>query len=128
MCELCLSHVACLTIEYELRCCSHQDRYHEDVKDWIFGKLSALREISLALEGDYQYYYMGRHIPLKVSSSSQSADSSARILYPLMYQDAVQSIIPPNVHPRSVKLPLVLIRHLLIVRKCQTLNQTSGIL
>lgn len=36
--------------------------YHEDVKDWIFGKLSALREISLALEGDYQYYYMGYYI------------------------------------------------------------------
>ncbi|CAF9910945.1 MAG: Arginyl-tRNA--protein transferase 1 [Alectoria fallacina] len=36
--------------------------YHEDVSDWNFGKLSALREISLALEGDYQYYYMGYYI------------------------------------------------------------------
>lgn len=36
--------------------------YHEDVNNWNFGKLSALREISLALEGDYQYYYMGYYI------------------------------------------------------------------
>lgn len=35
--------------------------YHQDVKDWYFGKLSALREISLALEGDYQFYYMGKY-------------------------------------------------------------------
>ena len=33
--------------------------YHEDVKDWKFGKLSAVREIQLAIEGGYAYYYMG---------------------------------------------------------------------
>ncbi|KAL8813345.1 MAG: hypothetical protein Q9223_007062 [Gallowayella weberi] len=32
--------------------------YHQDVQDWYFGKLSALREISLAVEGGYKYYYM----------------------------------------------------------------------
>ncbi|KAL8943370.1 MAG: hypothetical protein Q9211_001009 [Gyalolechia sp. 1 TL-2023] len=36
--------------------------YHHDVKDWYFGKLSALREIVLAIEGGYQYYYMGFYI------------------------------------------------------------------
>ncbi|KAL8738128.1 MAG: hypothetical protein Q9181_001034 [Wetmoreana brouardii] len=36
--------------------------YHQDVKDWYFGKLSALREISLAIEGNYRYYYMGYYI------------------------------------------------------------------
>ncbi|KAI4260150.1 MAG: hypothetical protein LQ352_000415 [Teloschistes flavicans] len=36
--------------------------YHQDVKEWSFGKLSALREISLAIEGKYQYYYMGYYI------------------------------------------------------------------
>ena len=39
--------------------CSHGIRYDEDVNDWNFGKLSALREIALALEGGYRYYYMG---------------------------------------------------------------------
>lgn len=29
--------------------------YHEDVGDWNFGKLSALRETALALEGGYRY-------------------------------------------------------------------------
>ncbi|KAL8698381.1 MAG: hypothetical protein Q9224_001875 [Gallowayella concinna] len=32
--------------------------YHQDVQDWYFGKLSALREISLAIQGGYKYYYM----------------------------------------------------------------------
>ncbi|KAL9586221.1 MAG: hypothetical protein Q9212_001046 [Teloschistes hypoglaucus] len=36
--------------------------YHQDVKEWSFGKLSALREISLAIEGNYPYYYMGYYI------------------------------------------------------------------
>ena len=33
--------------------------YHQDVEDWKFGKLSAVREIQLAIEGGYRYYYMG---------------------------------------------------------------------
>lgn len=36
--------------------------YHSDYEKWQFGKLSALREASLALEGGYQYYYMGYYI------------------------------------------------------------------
>ena len=36
--------------------------YHSDFEKWSFGKLSALREAALALEGGYQYYYMGYYI------------------------------------------------------------------
>lgn len=36
--------------------------YHSDFEKWSFGKLSALRETALALEQDYQYYYMGYYI------------------------------------------------------------------
>lgn len=36
--------------------------YHSDFQQWHFGKLSALREAALALEGGYQYYYMGYYI------------------------------------------------------------------
>lgn len=41
---------------------SHESRYHEDVHDWNFGKLSALREIALSLEDGYRYYYMGKYL------------------------------------------------------------------
>jgi hypothetical protein len=33
--------------------------YDPEFGDWELGKLSALREIALAIESDYQYYYMG---------------------------------------------------------------------
>lgn len=36
--------------------------YHFNFEKWSFGKLSALREAALALEGGYQYYYMGYYI------------------------------------------------------------------
>ncbi|KAF2866165.1 arginine-tRNA-protein transferase [Massariosphaeria phaeospora] len=36
--------------------------YHSDFEKWSFGKLSALRETVLALEGGYKYYYMGYYI------------------------------------------------------------------
>ncbi|KAF4551999.1 Arginyl-tRNA--protein transferase-like protein [Elsinoe fawcettii] len=36
--------------------------YHRDFEKWSFGKLSALREAALALEGGYEYYYMGYYI------------------------------------------------------------------
>jgi hypothetical protein len=36
--------------------------YHSDFEKWSFGKLSALREAALTLEGGYQYYYMGYYI------------------------------------------------------------------
>ncbi|BAE59800.1 unnamed protein product [Aspergillus oryzae RIB40] len=36
--------------------------YDPDYEQWEFGKLSALREIALSIEGSYQYYYMGYYI------------------------------------------------------------------
>ena len=35
-------------------------RYHSSVNEWEFGKLSALQEAALAVEGGYRYYYMGK--------------------------------------------------------------------
>ncbi|KAH7398650.1 arginine-tRNA-protein transferase 1 [Phaeosphaeria sp. MPI-PUGE-AT-0046c] len=36
--------------------------YHSDFEQWHFGKLSAMRETVLTLQGGYQYYYMGYYI------------------------------------------------------------------
>ncbi|OAX81516.1 hypothetical protein ACJ72_04141 [Emergomyces africanus] len=36
--------------------------YDPEYNDYEFGKLSALREISLTIEGNYQFYYMGFYI------------------------------------------------------------------
>ncbi|KAF9883582.1 Arginyl-tRNA--protein transferase 1 [Aspergillus nanangensis] len=36
--------------------------YDPDYEQWEFGKLSAMREIALTLEGPYHYYYMGYYI------------------------------------------------------------------
>ena len=36
--------------------------YHHSVQQWSFGKISALREAALAIEGGYPYYYMGKTI------------------------------------------------------------------
>lgn len=36
--------------------------YHRDFEKWSLGKLSALRETALALEGGYEFYYMGYYI------------------------------------------------------------------
>ncbi|KAF2727142.1 arginine-tRNA-protein transferase 1 [Polyplosphaeria fusca] len=36
--------------------------YHSDFEKWSFGKLSAMREVVLAQEGGYQFYYMGYYI------------------------------------------------------------------
>ncbi|KZF20022.1 arginine-tRNA-protein transferase 1 [Xylona heveae TC161] len=36
--------------------------YFEDLNQWNFGKLGALRETALAVEGGYKYYYMGFYI------------------------------------------------------------------
>ena len=35
--------------------------YDPEFEEWQLGKLSALREISLASEGQYRYYYMGQY-------------------------------------------------------------------
>ncbi|PGH23533.1 hypothetical protein AJ80_02487 [Polytolypa hystricis UAMH7299] len=36
--------------------------YDPDYEQWEFGKLSAMREIAMTLEGGYQHYYMGFYI------------------------------------------------------------------
>lgn len=36
--------------------------YHSDYEKYSLGKISALREATLALEGSYQFYYMGYYI------------------------------------------------------------------
>lgn len=36
--------------------------YHSDFEQWHMGKLSAMREAALALEGGYENYYMGYYI------------------------------------------------------------------
>ena len=36
--------------------------YHVDFERWSFGKVSALREIALALKSEREYYYMGYYI------------------------------------------------------------------
>lgn len=46
--------------------CSYDPAYEK----WEFGKLSALREVALAVEGAYQYYYMGMYGVLPLAKSS----------------------------------------------------------
>lgn len=36
--------------------------YHQEFEKWSFGKLSALQEAALVMEGNYQFYYMGYYI------------------------------------------------------------------
>lgn len=57
LCELSVSHVL-LPIRL-LSTLSNICRYHDSVENWEFGKLSAMQEIALAVEGGYNYYYMG---------------------------------------------------------------------
>ncbi len=33
--------------------------YNQEMAPWAFGKIGALREALLAMEGNYRYYYMG---------------------------------------------------------------------
>lgn len=42
--------------------------YDPDFQEWDFGKMSALQEISLAVEGQYDWYYMGMRCQLIVLS------------------------------------------------------------
>lgn len=63
-------------------------RYHEGFNEWDFGKLSAMREITLAIEEGYQFYYMGLQMPVRYNESLLNADSF-RFLHPLLYQDAI---------------------------------------
>jgi arginine-tRNA-protein transferase len=58
-CELCL-HLVSLTPSPVSDLVAEKSSYDPDYEHWEFGKLSAMREIALALDGSYQYYYMGR--------------------------------------------------------------------
>jgi hypothetical protein len=49
--------------------------------------MSALREISLALEGKYGYYYMGARVQ---TLSTCGGSSVIRLLHPFLYKDALQ--------------------------------------
>ncbi|KAL8890678.1 MAG: hypothetical protein Q9205_000935 [Flavoplaca limonia] len=59
--------------------------YHQDVKEWYFGKLSAMREISLAIEGGYNYYYMGFYIHSCIKMRYKSQYQPSYILDPETY-------------------------------------------
>lgn len=49
--------------------------YDPDFEAWEFGKLSALREIALTIEGGYQYYYMGRPFYSSTLKDKLSSDN-----------------------------------------------------
>ncbi|KAI4702198.1 hypothetical protein J4E81_002560 [Alternaria sp. BMP 2799] len=60
--------------------------YHSDFEQWQFGKLSALREASLALEGGYQYYYMGYYIHSCVKMKYKGDYKTQHVLDPETYE------------------------------------------
>lgn len=66
--------------------------YHSDFIDWNFGKLSVMREINLAIEGGYRYYYMGKE-KLILSSTGRrvrfAENFCLRLLHPLLHKNAV---------------------------------------
>ena len=59
--------------------------YHQDVEKWSFGKLSAAREASLALEKCYEFYYMGYYIHDCVKMKYKGDYKPQHILDPLSY-------------------------------------------
>jgi len=60
--------------------------YDPDMGEWEFGKLSALREIALALEGPYKYYYMGTFL----SSLLLRPLTIFRLLHSFLHQNEIQ--------------------------------------
>lgn len=60
--------------------------YHSDYEQWQFGKLSALREAALALEGGYQYYYMGYYIHSCVKMKYKGDYKTQHVLDPETYE------------------------------------------
>jgi hypothetical protein len=60
--------------------------YHSDFGQWSFGKLSALREAALALEGGYKYYYMGYYIHTCVKMRYKGSYKPQHILDPETYE------------------------------------------
>ncbi|KAL8710352.1 MAG: hypothetical protein Q9220_005122 [cf. Caloplaca sp. 1 TL-2023] len=59
--------------------------YHQDVQDWYFGKLSAMREILMALEGGYRYYMMGFYIHSCVKMRYKNQYQPSSLLDPETY-------------------------------------------
>ena len=59
--------------------------YHSDYEKWSFGKLSALREASLAAEKGYEYYYMGFYIHNCVKMRYKGDYKPQFILDPMSY-------------------------------------------
>lgn len=59
--------------------------YHEDFVDWNFGKISALREIEMALQGGYQYYYMGFYIHSCIKMRYKASFKPTYVLDPETY-------------------------------------------
>jgi len=60
--------------------------YHSDFEQWHFGKLSAMREAALALEGGYQYYYMGYYIHSCTKMRYKGDYSPQHVLDPESYE------------------------------------------
>lgn len=60
--------------------------YHSDFEQWHFGKLSALREAALALEGGYEYYYMGYYIHSCTKMRYKGDYSPQHVLDPETYE------------------------------------------
>jgi arginine-tRNA-protein transferase len=60
--------------------------YHSDFEQWHFGKLSALREAALTLEGGYQYYYMGYYIHSCTKMRYKGDYSPQHVLDPETYE------------------------------------------
>ena len=60
--------------------------YHSDFEQWQFGKLSALREAALALEGGYEYYYMGYYIHSCVKMKYKGDYKTQHVLDPETYE------------------------------------------
>jgi arginine-tRNA-protein transferase len=60
--------------------------YHSDFEQWHFGKLSALRETALTLEGGYQYYYMGYYIHSCTKMRYKGDYSPQHVLDPESYE------------------------------------------
>jgi arginine-tRNA-protein transferase len=60
--------------------------YHQDFEKWSFGKLSALREAALALEGGYEFYYMGYYIHNCVKMRYKGDYKPQHVLDPETYE------------------------------------------
>ena len=59
--------------------------YHVDFENWSFGKVSALREIALALTSEREYYYMGYYIHSCIKMRYKGDYKTQQILDPESY-------------------------------------------